>query len=234
AALDEIPALGSRPASTAWLPPVTEPATEQLLLGLVGGQGTDTLVLSNPGTDEARIEIRVVTEDASFVPQGQEEIRVSPASVETVTLTETLREQVREGALGLQVTSTAPVTAALRSIIDDDLVHSPTVVATESPVTTLVPPGEARLVLGRAGGAGVAVVSAYGNGELLGEELVELTDGSGGTIDLPEGTDLVRVTPRRTDVAASVVVTSRQGATVVPLRELVRVALIPDVRPGLR
>ena len=233
AALDEVPALGSRPAATAWLPPVTEPATEQLLLGLVGGEGTDTLVLSNPGADEARIEIRVVTEDAAFVPQGQEEIRVSPESVETVTLTETLREQVREGALALQVTSTAPVTAALRSIIDDDLVHAPTVTGTESPVTALVPAGDAELVLAMAGGAGVAVVSAYGDGELLAEDRVELTDGSGGTIDLPEGTDLVRVSPRRTDVTASVVVTGREGATVVPLRELVRYALIPDVRPGL-
>jgi hypothetical protein len=215
------------------LPPVAEPATEQLLLGLVGGEGTDTLVLSNPGTDEARVELRVVTKDASFVPQGQEEIRVSPESVETVTLTEVLREQIRKGALALQVTSTAPVTAALRSIIDDDLVHAPTVTGTESAVTALVPAGDARLVLARAGGAGVAEVSAYGDGELLDEQRVELADGSGGTVDLPEGTDLVRVTPRRTGVSASVVVTSRQGATVVPLRELVRYTLIPDVRPGL-
>ena len=232
-ALDEIPPLGNRPASAGWLPPVAEPATDQLLLGLVGGEGTDTLVLSNPGLDEARVEVRVVTEDASFVPQGQEEIRVSPESVETVTLTETLRRQVGEGALGLQVTSTAPVTAALRSVIDEDLVHAPTVTGTQSPVTALVPPGDARLVLARAGGAGLAVVSAYRDGELLEEKRVELTDGSGGIVDLPEGTDLVRVTPKRTDVAAGVVVTGPGGATVVPLRELVRYALIPDVRPGL-
>lgn len=232
-ALDEIPSLGSRPAAAGWLPPVAEPSTEQLLLGLVGGEGTDTLVLSNPGADEARVELRVVTEDASFVPEGQEEIRVSPESVETITLTETLRSQIREGALALQVTSTAPVTAALRSVVDNDLVHAPTVTGTAAPMTALVPAGEAKLVLARAGGAGLAVVAAYGDGELLEEERVELTDGSGGVVDLPEGTDLVRVTPRRTDVAASVVVTGGGGATVVPLRELVRYALIPDVRPGL-
>lgn len=233
AALDEIPALGSRPATASWLPAVLEPDTEQLLLGLVGGEGTDTLVVSNPGADEARVQLRIVTEDAAFVPEGQQEIRVSPESVETITLTETLRAQVRAGALALQVTSTAPVTAALRSVVGDDLVHAPSVIGTASPVTALVPDGDARLVLARAGGAGVAVVSAYGDGELLAEERVELADGSGGTVNLPEGTDLVRVVPRRTDVAASVVVTSNRGATVVPLRELVRFALIPDVRPGL-
>ncbi len=126
-----------------------------------------------------------------------------------------------------------PVTAALRSVVDDDLVHAPAVTGTESPMTALVPAGDARLVLARAGGAGVALVATYGDGELLAEKRVELADGSGGVVDLPEGTDLVRVTPRRTDVAASVVVTGRAGATVVPLRELIRYALIPDVRPGL-
>lgn len=231
-AWDEIPSLGSRPATGGWLPPVAEPATELLLLGLVGGDGTDTLVLSNPGADEARVELRVLTEDASFVPGGQEEIRVSPESVETITLTELVRSQIEEGALGVQVGSTAPVTAALRSVVGADLVHAPTVTGTDAPMTALVPAGEAKLVLAGASGAGLALVAAYGGGELLEEERVELADGSGGVVELPEGTDLVRVTPRRAEVAASVVVTGGRGSTVVPLRELVRVALIPDVRPG--
>ena len=232
--VDEIPALGSRPATAGWVPPVTEPATEQLLLGLVGGEGTDTLVLSNPGADEARVEVRIVTQDASFVPEGQQAVRISPETVKTITLTETLRDEIREGALALQVTSTAPVTAALRSVVDDDLVHAPAVLGASAATTALVPTGDARLVLARAGGAGLAVVSAYDDGKLLAEKRVELADGSGGTVDLPRDTSLVRVTPRRTDVAAAVVVTSDAGATVVPLRELVRYALVPDVRPGLR
>jgi hypothetical protein len=232
-ALDQVPALGSRPATAAWVPAAGEPATDQLLLGLARGEGEDTLVVSNPGEDEARVELRIVTEDASFVPEGQEELRVSPGSVETVTLTETLRQQVADGALGLQLVSTAPVTTTLRSTIGDDLVHAPVATPTAAATTALLPPGEARLVLARAGKAGVAVVASYdARGRELGEERIELRNGTGGTVDLPEGTRLVRVTPRRTDVAGSVVVTG-QGATVVPLREVVRSSLIPDVRPGL-
>lgn len=229
---DEIPALGARPATRGWLPPVTEPSTDQLLLGLVPGQGTDTLALGNPGTAEARVELRVVTDSASFVPEGQQEVRVAPGSVETVTLSDLLRRQVAEGALGLQVVATEPVTAALRSVVAGDLGHAPVVTGSESPMTALVPPGDTRLVLARAGGAGVAVVAAYGPDGLLEEKRVELREGSGARVRLPEGTRLVRVTPRRTDVAAAVVVTGR-GHTVVPLRELVRYALVPAVRPGL-
>lgn len=232
-AVDRIAALGSRAATSDWVPTVADPSTEQLLLGLVGGTGTDTLILSNPGADETRVEVRIVTEDAVFVPEGQQTLRLRPDAVRTITLTETLRPQIRKGALGLQVTSTSPVTAALRSLVGEDLVHAPTLASTEAPTTALVPPGSARLVLARSGGAGVALVAAYGDGELLSEERVELTDGSGATLDLPPGTRLVRVTPRRTDVAGAVVITSSGGADVVPLRELVRTALIPDVRPGL-
>ena len=229
---DEIPAFGSVPATRDWLPAVPEPATELLLLGLVAGDGNDTLVLSNPGVDEARVELQLVTEDAAFVPEGVEEIRVAAQSTEKVDLTEVIRRQVGDGALALRVLSTSPVTAALGSVVDGDLVHAPVVTGSGAATTALVPPGEARVVLARAAGAGVATVEAYDDGRRLLSKRVELTEGSGGVVELPRATSLVRVTPQRTQVSAAVVARDR-GATVVPLRELVRRALVPAVRPGL-
>ncbi len=243
ALVDELPSIGARDATSAWLPASPEPATESLLLGLVGNgdpeqEATDTLVLGNPGTDEARAELRVVTEDAGFVPEGLEEVRIEPGSIETVTLSETLRTQIAEGALGLLVTSSEPVTATLRSVVDGDLAHAPVATGADAAMSALVPPGAARLVLARAGGAGVAVVASYDeNGRRLQERRVELTDGSGGELGLPEGTRLVRVTPRRTDVTAAVVVRAEgrgpRGATGRPREPRGRDALTPDVRPGL-
>jgi hypothetical protein len=230
---DEIPSIGREPGSRAWLPEAGDPATDQLLLGTATGEGSDTLVLTNPGADEARVELRVVTEDASFVPEGLREVRVGPGSVETVTLSEVLRAQVRDGALGLQLVATQPVTAALRSVVGDDLVHATRVSASDSAMTALVPPGDARLVLAQAEGAGVATVTAYdADGRRLERRRVEVTDESGGAVELPRGTALVRVASQRTAVSAAVVVTG-QGATVVPLEELVRRGLVPSVRPGL-
>ena len=230
--VDAIPELGSRELTEDWLPAAGEPATEQLLLGLVEGAGRDTLGLANPGEDEVRVEIRIVTEDASFVPEGLDEVSVAPGSLESVPLTAQLRDQIGKGALGLELRSTGPVTAGLASVVDGDLVHAPVVTRARKPITALVPPGESSLVLAGSERAGVATVAAYDGGRLLAEERVELTEGSGGTVGLPEATTLVRVTPRRTAVAASVVSTG-DGATVTPLQELVRTALVPDVRPGL-
>ena len=229
---DSIPPLGTRRLTRDWLPASGEPVTEQLLLGLVGGEGDDTLDLANPGDDEVRVEVRIVTDDASFVPEGLDEVTVGPESVESVSLSEQLRSQVAEGALGVELRSTGPVTAGLASVVEGDRVLTPVVGRAEQPVTALVPPGESSLVLADAAGAGVATVAAYDDGELLAEERVELTEGSGGRVELPERTSLVRVTPRRTSVAASLVTTG-DGATVLPLQELVRTSLVPHVRPGL-
>jgi hypothetical protein len=229
---DGIPALGTRQATRDWLSSTAEPTTRQLLLGLVEGEGRDALTIANPGDDEARVEVRIVTADAAFVPEGMAEIVVPPGSVEPVPLTAELRDQIADGALGIQLTSTTAVTAGLASVVAGDLSHAAAVDRSGVAMTALVPPGESSVVLAASERAGTAVVSAYDDGRLLEEERVELGQGSGTTIELPRDTSLVRVTPRRTSVAGAVVTTG-DGATVSPLRELVRTTLVPDVRPGL-
>ncbi len=230
--VDQVPALGDREPTADWLPAQAEPATQQLLLGLTEGEGVDRLDLANPGEDEVRVEIRFVTADASFVPEGLDEVVVAPGTDESLQLTAQLRSQVADGVLGVELRSTGPVTAGLASVVDGDRVTTPVVTPSEEPTTSLVPPGRSTLVLAQADGAGVATVAAYDDGKQLVEKRVELTEGSGGRVELPRGTTLVRVTPKRTAVAASLVTTD-DGTTVLPLQELVRRALVPDVRPGL-
>lgn len=230
--LDEVPELGTRPQSFDWLPGQTEPATDTTLLGLAPGAGTRTLTVANPGEDEVRVSVRVLTEDASFVPEGLDEVRVPPLGVSTVSLGGVLREAMKDGAIGLQVTATAPITSSLRTTSGDDLSFAAPVLPVEEPMTLAVPTGTGSVVLGAAASAGVATVTAYAaDGEQLREERIELRPGTGGVIDLPKGTALVRLTPQRTSVHAAALVTD-PGATVVGFRERAMVALLPDVEPG--
>ena len=58
-----------RPAGTVarvreWLPGQAAPATTNLMLGLVSGSGQRNLVLNNPGPDETRAAVQVVTRDS--------------------------------------------------------------------------------------------------------------------------------------------------------------------------
>lgn len=233
--LDQIPELGARPLTEDWLPGQAEPTTDAVLLGLPKGEGTDVLAVTNPGDSEARVRVRILTTDSAFVPEGVDEVRVPPGSVRTVTLTTAVRAGVRDGALGIEVTSSEPVTSTLRTVVADDLSHAVPVLASEEAMTALVPPGAGSVLLADAGAAGVATVEAWtADGKELESQRVELKPGQGGLVELPEGAVLVRVTPRRTSVHAAALVTSpRAGAAVVGFRELVTEALIPDVRPGL-
>ncbi len=233
--LDQIPELGARPLTEDWLPGQAAPTTSALLLGLPSGDGTDVLAVANPGDSEAQVNIRILTTDSAFAPEGIGEIRVPPGSVRTVTLTSAVRTAVEDGAIGVVVNADSPVTSTVRSVIGDDLSHAVPVLPSAEPTTVLVPAGTASVLLGDAEGVGTATVEAWtADGKALEARQVELKPGQGAVVQLPRDAALVRVTPRRTSVHAAAMVTGpRAGAAVIAFRELVTEALIPDVRPGL-
>jgi hypothetical protein len=233
--LDVIPELGTQPKSEDWLTPVAEPALHTTLLGVPEGDGEDVLAVANPGEDEARVKLRILAADSAFAPKGVEELRVPPGTVRAITLTSALRAAVEDGALGIDVTGTVPVTASLRSVIDGDLSHAVPVTPSGEATTALVPEGTGRVVFADAEGVGTVTVTSFAaDGKRLGRKTVEVRPGTGGTVDLPKDTALVRVSPERTAVPAAAIVTDKgAGAAVVPFRELVDTALVPNVRPGL-
>ena len=77
------------------------------------------------------------------------------------------------------------------------------------------------------------VVALDASGAELSTETVELAPDTGATVQLPDGTALVRVTPERTSVRAALLVAGGAGVAVVPLRELLVEGLVPDVQPSL-
>ena len=220
--LDQIPALGSLPRTEDWLPGQDGPSTDATLLGLPSGEGTDVLTVANPGDSEVRVGLRILTTDSAFAPEGVEEVRVPPESVRTVTLTTAVRAAVRDGAVGIEVTSSEPVVSSLKTVVADDLSHAAPVSPSAEPLTALVPQGSSSVVLADAGAAGVATVEAWtADGKELESSRVELKPGQGGRGDLPDGAAVVRVTPRRTTVHAGALVTGSRGAATVGFRELV-------------
>ena len=230
--LDTVPKLGTRRQTQEWLPSQPAPATTALLLGLPDRRAEDTLVLANPGDSETRAQVRIVTQDAAFSPQGLKEIRVPPQATSKVDLSAVLDRAVKDGALGIEVTAEAPVTAALRSIAAGDLSYAAPVTPTDQPLLTPVPARPASVVLGRATGAGVVTVTAWSDGQQVLTRRVAITEGSGGLVKLPRGTDLVRLDPQRASVAAALRLADK-GTAVLPLVAPDQDALIPQVRPDL-
>jgi hypothetical protein len=226
--------LGTGGEAEDWLPPQVEPATSNLLLGTVKGSGTRNLVLLNPGDDETRATIRLVSPDAVFSPAGLEEVVLAPQSVTRVSMGEVLTGPDAEGVTGLLVDSPAPITATVRSYVERDLSHAVSGAALTSSTTVLAPPGDKRLELAGADATGsVAVLARSEDGKVLAEKNVKVRAGRGSTVRLPRATALLTITPSGTAVTGALVATDGAQVAVVRLRELVTSGLVADVRPGL-
>ncbi|SDC23159.1 DUF5719 family protein [Nocardioides lianchengensis] len=225
--------LGSATPTTDWLGGQAEPLATSTLLGLPGGAGRRTLVLANPGADELRAELRFVTADSVFAPQGLQEVRIAPGSTARVALSAELAAATADGTYGVQVSATGPVTASLRSVVRRDISHAVPAVPVRRRTVAVLPEGRKRLQLADASAVGVVVVVARdAAGREVASETLDVTPGAGGTLDLPEEAVQVEVEPRRASVLGAVLVTG-QGAAVVRLHELTTAGLVPQVAPGL-
>lgn len=224
--------LGSSAPRIDFLPAQVAPLTSNLLLG-VPAEGSGVVHLFNPGADEARATVRVVSGSAVFTPAGLDDVVVPAGSVRQVELSRVLTEQAAKGALGLEVVSAEPLVASVR-LLDDDLglVAPSTTFDADEPVASVVPEGPKTLVLAgatRSGTVRVTAIDADG-GRLLDEKRVEVGADRGHSLKLPDEAVLVVVESGNTAIAGTVMLTGdRLG--VLRLRPAEVDADIPDVRP---
>lgn len=214
-----------------FLPAQAEPAEDNLLLG-VPADAEGEINLFNPGADEVRATVRVVSDSAVFTPAGLDDVVVPAGTVRPLLLSEVLTKAAQEGAVGLEVVSDQPLAASVRVLGDDlGLISPATPVPADEPTTTIVPRGPKLLVLAGATRPGtVRVVATDAQGKVLLEERVEVAAGRGSSVKLPEGAVAVAVQARSTAVAAAVALTGdRVGVLRVHAAEVD--AQVPVVRP---
>ena len=232
--LDTVDALGTGPSSSDWLTPQGRPVATGVLLGLPSGPGSRRLTIANGGDDETRVQVRVISPESTFQPEGLGEISIPPGSVQSVSLDAVLGPEIAAGATGLLIEATHPVSAGLRSDVRDDLTHAVVTPAVTRQGAALLPAGAKRLLLAGAERPGVAtVVARSADGRELREARVEIGPDRSVSTRLPEGAASVSVEVSRTEAVVSVLVTSPRGAVVVPLAETVRSGLVPQVDPAL-
>jgi hypothetical protein len=229
-AADSFDQLGSGDAGVDWLA-AQQPDTSLTLLGLPTGRGSRSLVVANDGENEARVVVRVVTKDAAFRPESLDEVRVPPGTVRRVALSSILGSAVKDGAIGVQVEATRPVTATLRSFVDGDVSHTVPLPPVTDATQVVVPEGQGIVLLAADEVGSAEVVSQLADG---GRKVaaVDLAPGRTAVVRLPRGAVLAQVTPTGAPVRG-VLVVQDQGAAVIGLHELVRTGLVPDLRPAL-
>ena len=108
---------GVTPLGSDWIPATAPPARSLVVPGYPAGSGTRTLVLANPGDDDATVNLRVVNGSGSFAPSGANQVVVPAGRTKTVDLSRafagltgaaTLQSDQPVVAQGLAVTTAAP------------------------------------------------------------------------------------------------------------------------------
>ena len=220
------PGLAAGPAGTDDRQPSPGPAGT--------GAGARLLTLVNPGDSEARASVKFVSEKSVFAPEGIDEVRVPPQGVARVSLSTALQSAIADGVVGVEVTSSAPVTATLRTFADGDLSHTVGGPPMRSGTSAhrAVGPEEGRARRGRRPSARSPSSPARPRARSCDSTRADLQPGRGTVVTVPPNATLVSVVPERTSVTGSVIV-SGAGAAVVPLVDPLVSGLVPDVRPGL-
>jgi hypothetical protein len=217
-------------AAHDWVPDTAAPATSLVLPGLTRKADERTLVLVNPGVDEGRVSLQVVGARTTFTPTGLDEIRVPAGRVVMTDLTDSLTRALAKEDASLLVTSTVPVGAGLRSVVDGDLVHNVALPPTAGTSAAMVPArGENTLVVTASGSSGRISVTFLGGSSKARETAVQ--SGTSRVLKVPAGTVAVLV---RSDATFSGAVRTVRpgGASLLPLRPLVTDQVIPAVRPA--
>ncbi|UAL28623.1 hypothetical protein K8W59_12180 [Nocardioides rotundus] len=232
AVADELSPVGSG-GLRDWIPATAGPSRSSLLMGLVPGAGERTLLVTNPGDDEVRARVEVVTARSTFTPTGAEEVRVAPGSVTAVRLPD-VEAQVRRGALGLRVTGTGPLVAGLRQVVDGDLSHLAPAPRFSGRAAAALPGGPARVVLGGASGeASASVVARSADGAVVARRRLSVGPDRAVSWSLPARATSVQVSVSGSPVSGVVALGGR-GHAVLPLVAPPVTGEVPAVRPALR
>lgn len=227
--------LGRGRATADFLPAQAAPDTDNLILGVPEGARGATLFVANPGDDEVRAQVRLVTADATFTPTGAPEVIVAPHALQEVDLGPLLAGDNGAGVVGVVVESADPVVASVRLVSRRDLVLLAPTIEVRQPTAAVLPAGEKTLLLGHAIRTGVVHVTSYGeDGTVLREDQVEVAPDRAASLALPPAAVLVAVEPRNTRIAGVVSLPAsgaEPGLATLRLRPAETHARIPVVSP---
>ncbi|MBF8193200.1 hypothetical protein ITP53_47535, partial [Nonomuraea sp. K274] len=92
-----------------WLPSAGSPATRVVVPGIPGGGGRRELLVAAPGSGDAVVRVKAVSEDASYAMKGRESLDVPAGGVVALDVT----TGVGGSAAALVLTSSAPIVAGL-------------------------------------------------------------------------------------------------------------------------
>lgn len=116
----DVATMALEPGGADWHTSSAAPANRLVVPDVPEGEGGRQLLVANPGTTAATVNIQLLGQLGAFAPSGAETLQVAPRSTASVNLAAGLVG----AAAGVRVSSVQPVTAAVRSTSQRRAAHS--------------------------------------------------------------------------------------------------------------
>jgi hypothetical protein len=212
-----------------WLPPQSSPATSVTLAGLPPSPGSSTLVVVNPGSTEAVVNLQVIGATGTFVPSSYAPVTVAPYSTASVSIT-----KVFDGTpMSLLVTSPQPVTATVRSMVGADITFATGVATIRGSTAFAVPTGTGRLVLSSLGAAASFQVTVYSvTGARLTASTVTVPAHASAQVPLSTSAAYVGLVAHGASVVAGFEMSAGKGIAAAGITPSIRSTRLPSVQQG--
>jgi hypothetical protein len=212
-----------------WLPSQPTPGRSITLAGLPPNPGRAALLVVNPRQVETIVSVEVVGATGTFAPKQGAEVTVPPGSVESLPLASVLGGD----AAAIRITSTRPVTAAVRTVSGGDVAFATGVRPIRGSTAFAVPRGAARLVLSSVGVESSVDLTAHdAAGRPVLDRSVTVAKATSVATALPAATRYVRLVASSPDAVAGFSVTSPDGVATGGVLPSITSVLLPVVRPG--
>lgn len=214
-------------AGREWVPPSTTPADDVVLPGVREGADRAQLLVTNPGEDQALVELELLTESGAFVPLGTESLSVDPGEVERVDLTEELDGRAAAVRLRAQV----PVAGAVRTFADGDIGYAGAAAPLTAPSGVVLAGARSELQVAATGEpVSLQLLVRDATGGVLLRRPVSVPPSGLVRIPLPGGADHVVLVPRSGGGHAATVHTG-PGIAAQLTTPLPATVMRPTVRP---
>ncbi len=225
---DSISAEGASVAGQSWLGGLMSPE-RTLVFGVDrGGDKLDELVITNPSGQSANVGIEVASDNGWFAPQEVTSFALGAGQVTSVDLAGVLDG----GVNAVRVVSTRPVVGILRRGLRTDMTEVEPLPELTVPAAVVVPDARAArlVVVGGPQGGTVEVTYRDGDGQVVTNRQVGLSDGQTTVLELPGAVRRVDLSPVAGSVYAGITVRG-PGIDSLPVRGVVATVRQPNVTP---
>jgi hypothetical protein len=211
---------------SSWVPAAVAPATQVQVIGVPKSLNHGTVLLANPGLTTTTVKLKVVNGIASFAPTTHQQLTIPPQT----TLSVGIDDLIKRGVGAIQLSSTNPITAALRSVRGNVEAYAAPALRIGAQSTLGLPTRvPASLVLTASVTSSVQVMAVDSHGKVVLTKAVAIPANTTTSLALPSTATAIRLVGDRRSTASGAVIVDQSGIAVLGLVPTATAANVPAV-----